>query len=238
LAGLESSALELCNLCLIPKHTRCLRDGRRDEMDKYDVKLDLKACYSATSGDFSIIDVPEMQFLAVDGQGDPNSSQSYSEAVGSLFSVAYALKFHSKAVHGRDFTVGPLEGLWRGSEEDYLRRNKVNWRWTMMIAQPEWIGADTLATAREKAWSKKRLPAIQELRLTRLQEGPSVQILHIGPYDDEGPVLARLHHDYMPNNGLGRNGDHHEIYLNTPGRTVPEKLKTILRQPVRRLSMD
>lgn len=202
-------------------------------MEKYDVKVALKDVYSAKSGDFSMVDVPEMQFIAIDGQGDPNTSRSYREAVECLFSVAYALKFQSKTELGLDLTVGPLEGLWRGSEEVFVGAAKGDWEWTMMISQPHWITAEMLRAASEKALLKRPLPAMGDLKATTLHEGLCLQILHLGAYDNEGPLLARLHHDYIPSNGLSRNGDHHEIYLNTPGRTPEEKLKTILRQPVR-----
>lgn len=140
---------------LIPCGTCCYLGGRRkDRMDKYDVKTAMKGLYSAKPMNFSMVDVPEMQFLAIDGQGDPNTSPYYVQAVESLFSVAYALKFQSKTQLGRDMTVGPLEGLWRGSQEDYVRRNKGNWRWTMIIFQPDWITAEMLYVAQEKVRSK------------------------------------------------------------------------------------
>jgi hypothetical protein len=202
-------------------------------MDKYDVKVALKDGYAAKSTMFSLVEIPKQQFIAVDGQGDPNTSETYVQAVESLFSVAYTLKFHSKTELGLDFVVGPLEGLWRGAEEAYVRRQKGDWQWTMMIPQPDWISTGMVEDASRKAGSKKHLPALDKLRASTLHEGLSVQILHIGPYNAEGPVLARLHHEYLPANALSRNGDHHEIYLNSPGRTPQEKLRTILRQPVR-----
>lgn len=149
-----------------------------------------------------MVDIPEMQFLAIDGQGGPNTSPYYAQAVESLFSVAYALKFQTKTQLGRDMTVGPLEGLWRGSQEDYVRRNRGNWLWTMIIFQPGWITTEMLTVAQGKVRSKKPLSAIEDLRLTVLHEGLSVQTLHLGAYDNEGPVLARLHNEYMPRRGL------------------------------------
>ncbi|GAA2319275.1 hypothetical protein GCM10009853_091710 [Glycomyces scopariae] len=202
-------------------------------MEKYDVKQARKDLYAPKAKDFSRVDVPELRYLAVDGHGDPNASTAYTEAVEALYGTAYALKFASKA-EGRDFTVGPLEGLWRAADPaSFVERRKGEWDWTMLISLPEWITDAQVRAAVAKAAAKKDNPALAHLRVLALTEGPSVQILHIGPYDDEGPVLARLHDEYLPANGLTFNGDHHEIYLGDPRRTDPAKLKTVLRQPVK-----
>ncbi|AWB87739.1 GyrI-like domain-containing protein [Mycetocola zhujimingii] len=203
-------------------------------MDKYDVKVALKELYSPSPKDFSVVDVPRMQYLAIDGHGDPNTSPEYAAAIEALYPVAYALKFASKKELGRDFVVAPLEGLWRADDPVvFTQRQKDAWDWTMMISLPDWITAEMTDAAITATKTKKGIPAVDQLRLLDLTEGTSVQILHIGSYDDEAPTLARLHHEYLPANGLTFNGDHHEIYLSDPRRTAPEKLKTILRQPVR-----
>lgn len=206
------------------------------ESEKYDVKRDRRELYGASARDFAIVEVPAMTYLAVDGHGDPNTSTAYAEAVEALFGVAYTLKFRSKRELGRDFVVAPLEGLWRADDpETFVTRQKDAWSWTMLIAQPDWIEegmvADAVAAVRAKGdWPS---PGLDLLQLRELREGRSVQILHIGSYDDETPTLARLHHEWMPQHGLTFNGDHHEIYLSDARRTAPEKLRTILRQPVR-----
>lgn len=202
--------------------------------EKYDIKRAHRELYAPTAKDFVVVDVPPMSYLRVDGSGDPNTSTAYADAVEALFSVAYAVKFRSKAL-GRDFVVGPLEGLWRAADPAaFVTRDKASWSWTMLIAQPEWIDealvADAVATVRMKG----EKAALDRLRLQRLEEGASVQILHLGSYDDEAPTLARLHDEWMPQHGLTFNGGHHEIYLSDARRTAPEKLRTILRQPVRR----
>ncbi|WP_066302684.1 GyrI-like domain-containing protein [Arthrobacter luteolus] len=203
-------------------------------MDKYDVKKTLRKLYSA-GPDFTLVEVPGQNFIAVDGQGNPNTSPDYAAAVEALYSVAYTLKFSAKRTLGHDAVVGPLEGLWRaGNPADFVQGNKDSWEWTMLISQPEWTTPDLLAAAAAEVLAKKGLESVDRVRWLSLAEGLSVQILHTGPYDDEAPVLARLHNDYMPGNSLEFNGDHHEIYLSDPRRTAPEKLKTILRQPVRR----
>lgn len=201
-------------------------------MDKYDLKKAHRELYTAPRKDFTLVDVPELRYVAIDGHGDPNTADAYREAVEALYSTAYALKFASKA-DGRDFTVGPLEGLWRADDPAvFLTREKSSWDWTMLIAQPDWITDEMVSAAVAAAGAKRANPALDRLRPLVFTEGPSAQILHIGPYDDETPVLKRLHEEYMPAQGYVFNGDHHEIYLSDPRRAAPEKLRTILRQPV------
>ena len=203
-------------------------------MQKLDWKKDLKALYQPSPKGFVLVDVPAMNFLMVDGEGDPNTAAAYKSAVEWLYSVSYPVKFASKKELGRDYTVFPLEGLWWADDmETFLTREKAAWKWTMMIAQPDWITPAMIEAAIGRARAKLGEPP-STLRFERHDEGLSVQIMHIGPYDAEGPVLARLHHDFLPANGLIETGHHHEIYLGDPRRSAPEKLKTILRQPVRR----
>jgi DNA-binding PadR family transcriptional regulator len=201
--------------------------------DKYDIKKAHKALYAPSAKDFTVVDVPELRYIAVDGEGDPNTSRAYANAVEALYGVAYTLKFASKKNLGRDFVVGPLEGLWRAADPAaFIARDKETWRWTMMISQPEWVAEDMVRSAADSVAKKKPNPALGEVRLLTFTEGRCVQILHIGAYDDETPTLDRLHNHYMPDHGLTFNGDHHEIYLSDARRTPPAKLKTILRQPV------
>lgn len=206
-------------------------------MDKYDVKTAHKELYAPSAREFSRVDVPRLSYIAVDGRGDPNTAPAYAEAIESLYTVAYTLKFTSKKELGRDFAVGPLEGLWRAEDVSaFARGDKSAWEWTMVIVLPDWITEEMVAIARETAMAKKQLLAIARLRLMTMIEGPSVQILHIGPYDSESPTIDRMHNEYFPANNLTFNGDHHEIYLSDPRRTAPEKLKTVLRQPVKAAS--
>ncbi|QXF81426.1 hypothetical protein HBA53_10475 [Rhodococcus pyridinivorans] len=207
-------------------------------MDKYDIKREHRELYSCSAEDFAEVHAPEFDYLAVDGKGDPNGSEEYADAVEALYSVAYTLKFTSKKELGRDFVVGPLEGLWWSEDmTTFLTRDRDSWSWRMLIAQPPWITDDmmndAIETAGDKARAKKNpLPSLPRVRPFRLAEGRALQILHVGPYDDEGPVLQCLHTQVMPERGVTFAGDHHEIYLSDPRRTAPEKLKTILRQPV------
>ncbi|OLF18876.1 hypothetical protein BU204_03160 [Actinophytocola xanthii] len=203
-------------------------------MDKYDVKKAHRTLYSPSAREFAVVEVPELRYLAVDGRGDPNTSEAYANAVAALYGVAYTVKFGSRKVLGRDFVVGPLQGLWRADDPAaFHTRHKQVWEWTMMISQPPWVTEDMVRAAVEDVAKKKTLPGLEGVGLRTLVEGTCVQILHIGPYDDEGPTLERLHSRYLPENGLTFNGDHHEIYLSDVRRTAPEKLRTILRQPVK-----
>jgi hypothetical protein len=206
-------------------------------MTKYDIKVAHRELYAPSAKDFSLVEVPELTYLAIDGAGDPNTSAEYAAAVEALYTMAYTIKSHSRIALGRDFVVAPLEGLWRADDlSAFVRRDKSAWQWTMLIALPDWITGDGVRLARAAARKKKDLPAIDAVTVRTLAEGLCVQILHIGSYDDEGPVLDRLHNSYLPQQGLRPTGDHHEIYLSDPRRTAPEKLKTILRQPVARVA--
>ncbi|WP_257457137.1 GyrI-like domain-containing protein [Archangium lipolyticum] len=204
-------------------------------MDKYDIKKAHRELYAPPSKEFTVVEVPELRYLAVDGRGDPNTSAAYANAVEALYGVAYALKFASKSTLGRDFVVGPLEGLWRADDPSvFVTRHKEGWEWTMMISQPDWLTEEMVEAAIDAVARKRgENAALGKLRLFSLAEGTCVQILHIGSYDDETPTLERLHHRYLPDNGLAFNGDHHEIYLSDARRTAPARLKTILRQPVK-----
>jgi len=208
--------------------------------EKYDVKREHRVLYAPSAKEFAVVDVPPLRFLAIDGHGDPNTSASYTRAVEALFGVAYAVKFASKRELGRDFAVAPLEGLWWADDRAaFVTRDKGAWNWTMLVNQPDWIDeqavADAVEATRAKAAKAKAEPnlALDLLRLERLEEGRSVQILHVGSYDDEAPTLARLHDEWMPQHGLTFNGPHHEVYLGDARRTAPEKLRTVVRQPVR-----
>lgn len=203
-------------------------------MDKYDVRKQFKELYAPRASGFEVVTVPPLNYVMVDGQGNPATAPTYAAALEALFSVSYAVKFASKH-EGRDYVVGPLEGLWTADDPDaFTRGEKDSWKWTMMIPQPDWIGFAEVRDGLAKA-AAKNVPGLDGLRFETLDEGLAVQILHIGSYDDEGPTLHRLHHDFMPANGFGFAGPHHEIYLSDARRTVPEKLRTILRQPVRPL---
>ncbi|MBC3194671.1 GyrI-like domain-containing protein [Pseudonocardia sp. C8] len=201
-------------------------------MDRTDVKK--HDAYRAPRGRFRIVDVPAMQYLMIDGHGDPNTSPAFAAALRALYPVAYTLKFASKRELGRDYVVPPLEGLWWADDMDVFTaaRDKSRWDWTLMIMVPDWIGPAMVATATERAAAAHRPSRIEDLRLEGLAEGRCVQTLHVGSFDDEAAVLARLHHEFIPGNGLRMAGRHHEIYLSDVRRVAPGRQRTILRQPV------
>jgi len=179
--------------------------------------------YQARSGAFRIVDLPPAHYLMVDGHGDPNSGAEWPAAIEALYPVAYKLKFASKRELGEDYVVPPLEALWWADDFDAFTRvrDKSRWDWTAMIMVPEWIPAEVVLAHLTGG-----------VRVGELTEGRAVQTLHVGPYDDEGPLLERLHNEFIPANGLTMTGRHHEIYLSDARRVAPHKLRTILRQPV------
>jgi hypothetical protein len=199
----------------------------------YDVKKERKDLYGARAGDFQVVDVPPFHFLMIDGHGDPNTSRAYLEAVQALYAASYAVRAAARADLGRVHTVGPLEGLWSADDlEVFATRVKSAWDWTLMIVQPDWIAADLVAEALVTARSKRPSPSLDRIRFETYEEGRSVQILHVGSYDDEGPTLERLHSQFLPANGWTPTGRHHEIYLSDARKVDPARLRTILRQPV------
>jgi hypothetical protein len=201
-------------------------------MDKIDLKKELKHMYSPSAKEVTSADVPAMNFLMVDGEGKP-ASQHYVAAVEALFAVSYALKFMVKESQYVDYIVMPLEGLWWADDmTKFSVDRKDEWKWTSMIMQPKQVTDSDVKLAVEQVRKKKDLPALAKLRFASFHEGPSAQILHIGPYSAEGPMVAKIH-AFIKKSGHALSGKHHEIYLSNPNKTPAEKLKTILRQPMK-----
>lgn len=200
---------------------------------KTDFKKEIDA-YRARNGRYEIVDVPDLRYLMIDGHGDPNTSSAFGQAIEALYPLAYKLKFASKQTLGRDYVVMPLEGLWWAEDMDAFTasRDKSRWNWTLMIMVPDWIDEEMFVAATEQVTAKNRPRRLHEVRLETLSEGTCVQTLHVGSFDSEAEVLARMHHDFIPRHGLRMVGKHHEIYLSDFRRTAPERLRTILRQPV------
>lgn len=203
-------------------------------MTKLDFKKEWKHLYNPPKTSFTIVDVQKMQFLMVDGHGDPNTAQEYQDAIEALYGVAYKMKFISKKTLERDYVVPPLEGLWWAEDMATFStaRDKSQWDWTMMIMTPEWVTVDIFANAVTQVREAKNPLSLDKVRLEQYHEGLSVQIMHVGPFDDEGPVLAEMHSEFIPGNGYLEKGKHHEIYLSDFRKVSPEKLRTVLRQPV------
>ncbi|MEH3033986.1 MAG: GyrI-like domain-containing protein [Aeromicrobium erythreum] len=200
-------------------------------------KVDLRRVldgYRARRGELRLLDLPLQRYLMVDGHGDPNTSPAFDEALRTLYPVAYTTKFASRAELGRDYVVPPLEGLWWAEDLESFTsaRDKTAWSWTLLLLVPDWV-EDALVERSVEQVRAKRAPRLEDLRLDVLDEGRCLQTLHVGSFDDEGPVLARMHDEIVTTHGLRLAGRHHEIYLSDVRRTAPERRRTILRQPVR-----
>jgi len=201
-------------------------------VEKMDWKKDLKHLYNPPANPVTV-DVPPMNYLMLDGHGDPNTSPHYQAVVEALFSLAYTIKFAIKKAGGVEFAVHPAEGLWWVDDMREFDINvKTNWDWTMMIAQPGPVTAEWVAQARKEALKKKGLPLLEQVRFETYHEGCSAQLMHTGPFSAEGPNVARLH-AYIEAQGGSPSLKHHEIYLSDFRKTAPEKLKTVIRQPYR-----
>lgn len=202
-------------------------------MQKIDLKKELKHLYQPSAKEVVQVEVPTFQFLMVDGEGDPNTSQEYAQAVEALFSVSYTAKFMvKKGPQGIDYAVMPLEGLWWADDMSvFIANDKSRWKWTMMIMQPHFVATEVIQAAISEVKRKKALPAVGKLRLEAFSEGNCAQVLHIGPFSEEGPTIERLHS--FIDARTGRDGKHHEIYLSDIRRADPAKWKTIIRHPIK-----
>ena len=202
-------------------------------MKKIDLKKQWKHLYEAKPGAIVVVDVPQLTYLMVDGEGDPNTSKAFQEAIEALYSLSYTLKFTlKKSPRAIDYGVMPLEGLWWADDpRDFCLADKSRWKWTAMIVQPEFIARAQVDEAFEQVRKKKNPAALDRVRFETLTEGASAQVLYLGPFADEGPTIQRMH-DFIHAAGKELRGKHHEIYLSDPRRTAPAKLKTILRQPM------
>lgn len=203
-------------------------------MEKLDLKKELKQLYRASAKDVAQVDVPTMNFLMVDGEGDPNAAPVYAQAVEALFAVSYVLKFMvKKGTPPIDYAVMPLEGLWWADDmSEFAAGNKSSWKWTMMIAQPPFVTDAMVRAAIAGVREKKNPAAISRVRFAEYAEGKCAQLMHIGPFSAEGPAIARVH-EFIEAGGGRLRGKHHEIYLSDIRKADPAKWKTIIRQPMR-----
>ncbi len=206
-------------------------------MRELSAKLDLKKAqpryFTAPRLGWEDVTFTARSYLMVDGAGAPGGLE-YTAALEALYPAAYGIKFFSKLDLGRDYAVPPLEGLWWADVHDaYATDRREEWRWSLMLMLPDWIGLEHVATALARQAAKSSACDLSRVRMEWLEEGLCLQHLHVGPFADEAPKLAELHHTIMPARGLTFAGHHHEIYLSDPRRSAPEKLRTVLRQPVR-----
>lgn len=202
-------------------------------MEKIDFRKELKLLYQPSSKEVVELDVPPMNFLMVDGEGDPNTTQAYADAIEALFSVAYTLKFMvKKGDRAIDFAVLPLESLWWADDMAvFASGDKSRWKWTAMIMQPSFVTLELVERALEEVKKRKNPAALAKVRFELFSEGRSAQIMHIGPFSEEGPTIEHVHRFICDRNCQLR-GKHHEIYLSDIRRADSSKWKTVIRQPM------
>jgi len=201
-------------------------------MEKVDLKKDLKEFYRPSAKAVTEVDVPSMTFLMIDGEGDPNSSKEYAAAVEALFAVSYSAKFMVKnGLTATDYAVMPLEGLWWADDMSDFAKDKSKWKWTAMIMQPDFVTRETIEAAIASVKEKKNLPALSKMRVETLKEGRCAQLMHIGPFSQEGPTIEKVR-EFIKAKGKRSAGRHHEIYLSDIRKADPAKWKTVIRQPM------
>ncbi len=200
-------------------------------MGKIDYKKEWKYLYGATSKNIQFVEVPTLNYLMVHGKGEPGG-KDFTEAVQALYPIAYTIKFSLKQNTEFDYVVPPLEGLWWAEDmEDFVNNHRSQWQWTMMIMQPEFVTQDFFTQALQHVKTKKNPSAIEKVEFQPYSEGKCAQILHLGPFSNEGPTVEKLH-TAIANEGFTLTGKHHEIYLSDMRRVSPEKYRTIIRQPI------
>ena len=201
-------------------------------MEKIDYKNELKHLYRPTTKKVEIVEVPKMNFLMIDGDGGPNHP-TFQNAIEVLFPLSYTLKFMiKKSDIGIDYGVLPLEGLWRADDmSSFIKDKKDDWKWTLMIMQPELITNEMVVEAVNQVRVKKNPTSLPLVRFESINEGKVAQIMHIGPFSEEGPTVQKLH-SFIKDSGKKIIGKHHEVYLSDIRRAAPEKWKTIIRQPM------
>ena len=204
-------------------------------MKKVDLKKELKQLYQPPKDKVVVVDVPAMNYLMVDGEGDPNTAQSYRDALEALYPLSYTLKFMVKnGPEAVDYGVMPLEGLWWTDDmSNFTVEDKSRWKWTLMIMQPAYIKNAMVDAAMQEVRKKKNPVALPKVSFAEFSEGKAAQIMHIGPFSEEGPTVERVH-NFIAEAGGKLSGKHHEIYLSDIRKADPKKWKTIIRQPMSR----
>jgi hypothetical protein len=203
-------------------------------MEKVDLRKELKSLYQAPVKEVVRVDVPTMNFLMIDGEGDPDTSQQFKDAIEALFSLSYTIKFMiKKGPKAIDYGVMPLEGLWWADDMTaFTTGDKSKWKWTLMIMQPKYVTQNIVVAAVAALTKKKSLAALPKVRFGAFLEGVAAQTMHIGPFSEEGPTVKRVH-DFIAACGCTCSGKHHEIYLSDVRKADPKKWKTVIRQPMR-----
>ena len=207
-------------------------------MTKLDLTKEYKAYYTAKNKP-ELLTIEQASFLSITGKGDP-SGQDYADKLEALYSVAYTVKFRYKALD-KDFVVAKLEGLWSFDTDRYqgftmdeapLKIPRSEWNYRMLIRMPDFVTREQLEQAIDTVVSKKQIGLAAHVEFYEMEEGKVVQMLHVGPFSDEPETLKQIQ-AFCEEHQLSKNGLHHEIYLSDFRKTPPEKLKTILREPVK-----
>lgn len=199
---------------------------------KIDIKKQHKHLF-APMREPHLLEVPKFRYSMIDGAGSPQGA-AFQDAIGALYSTAYTTKFQLKAAGRDDFVVPPLEALWWAEDESAFEENRRDeWQWTLMLIQPDHVSEEDIADALGELDKKgKTTAAHRNMRTEQMEEGKAVQCLYVGPYDSMGGAISAMQ-AFAESNGLELAGKHHDVYLSDPRRTAPEKLKTVLRRPVR-----
>lgn len=197
---------------------------------KIDLVKEDKTYYTAKVNP-QIIEFPKVSCLTFEGRGEP-AGKAFTEAVQALYPLAYGVKGLCKK-DGRDFAVAKLEGLWWvKSNKPALEVPRGEWYWKLLVRLPDFVTSEIVDKARQEVMKKKEIGLLKEIKFERITEGKCVQVLHIGPYSTEPQTIEKMRKT-MKENNLTENGFHHEIYLSDPRKTLPQKMKTILRHPVK-----
>jgi hypothetical protein len=199
-------------------------------IEKIDLKKEFKHLYNPPVSPV-IVDIPDFNYIAIEGKGDPNTSKEYQDALETLYGLSYTIKFDLKK-QDKDYTVMPLEGLWWTDRKDLDFTDKNSFCWVSMIMQPGFVTQEHFTSAIASLRKKKNLPSLDKANWFLLKEGKSAQIMHIGSFDNEPPTIEKLH-KFIGDNGLKISGKHHEIYLSDFRKTAKDNLKTVIRYPVK-----
>jgi hypothetical protein len=209
-------------------------------MEKLDLRKQYKHLYKPRHNKVSVVDVPALKFVCLDGAIEPGkspgTSPSFKAATETMYAISYTLKFMSKQREENpiDYAVMALEALWWIEDGEFDITNPSNWLWTTMIMQPDHITDEMFQAGVEQVRKKKPHLVLNQLRFETFHEGLSMQIMHIGPYANEPATLKKMD-TFARDSGYIACGKHHEIYLGDPRRTKPENLKTVLRHPVEKI---
>ena len=197
---------------------------------KLELRKTMKEFYNPPAREVVLVELPSLKYIMVDGDGEPGG-ESFQQAMTTLYNIAYTMKFQSKRLLKKDYDMMAPEGLWWMKGEKFDMTKKDKWLWTLMILVPDFVTPKMFSEAVTEVRSKKNPPGLERARLETLDEGTSVQIMHVGPYATEPASIAKMD-AYAKEHGYKMVGKHHEIYLGDPRRAAPSKLKTVLRHPV------